>query len=110
MESSPPRSVITEETHEDSNRKVVTSEVELSNHATVLETLQIVTSTNSLLTQEVFSLSQEVKLNTAKNTTLSSDVSYLRGQIRQQERLMARQQSMLRSILNILQAQQRQKP
>jgi hypothetical protein len=108
MESSPPpRSVITEETHEDSNRKVVTSEVELSNHATVLETLQIVTSTNSLLTQEVSSLSQEVKLNIAKNTTLSSDVIYLRGQIRQQERLMARQQSMLRSILNILQAQQR---
>ena len=111
MESSPPpRSVITEETLEDSDRKVVTSEVELSNHATVLESLQTVTSTNSLLTQEVSSLSQEVKLNTAKNTTLSSDVSYLRGQIRQQERLLARQQSMLRSILNILQAQQRQKP
>ena len=96
MESSPPRSIITEETHEDSNRKVVTSEVELSNHAMVLETLQTVTSTNSLLTQEVSSLSQKVKLNTAKNTTLSSDVSYLRGQIRQQERLLARQQSMLR--------------
>ena len=58
MESSPPRSINTEETHEDSNRKVVTSEVELSNHATVLETLQTVTSTNSLLTQEVSSLSQ----------------------------------------------------
>jgi hypothetical protein len=43
MGSSPlPRSVITEETQEDSNRKVVTSEVELSNYATVLETLQIV--------------------------------------------------------------------
>jgi hypothetical protein len=39
--SPPPRSVITEETREDSNRKVVTSEVELSNYTTVLETLQI---------------------------------------------------------------------
>jgi hypothetical protein len=37
--SPPPRSVITEETREDSNRKVVTSEVELSNYATVLEIL-----------------------------------------------------------------------
>ena len=108
--SPPPRSVITEETREDSNRKVVTSEVELSNYATMLETLQIVTNTNSLLTEEVSSLSQGVKLNTAKNTTLSSGVSYLRGQIRQQERLLARQQSMLRSILNIFQAQQMQKP
>jgi hypothetical protein len=72
MESSPlPRSVITEETHENSNRKVVTSEVELSNYAMVLETLQIVTNTNSLLTEEVSSLSQGVKLNTAKNTTFS---------------------------------------
>ena len=108
--SPPPRSVITEETQEDSNRKVATSEVELSNYATVLETLQIVTNTNSLLTEEVSSLSQGVKLNTTKNTTLSSGVSYPRGQIRQQERLLARQQTMLRSILNIFQAQQRQKP
>jgi hypothetical protein len=100
--SPPPRSVITEETQEDSNRKVATSEV--------LETLQIVTNTNSLLTEDVSSLSQGVKLNTAKNTTLSSGVSYPRGQIRQQERLLARQQTMLRSILNIFQAQQRQKP
>jgi hypothetical protein len=69
--SPPPRSVITEETQEDSNRKVVTSEVELSNYAMVLETLQIVTNTNSLLTEEVSSLSQGVKLNTAKNTTFS---------------------------------------
>ena len=58
------------------------SEVELSNHATVLETLRTVTSTNTLLTQEVSSLAQEVKLNTVKTTTLSTDVSYLRGQIR----------------------------
>jgi hypothetical protein len=67
--SPPPRSVITEETQEDSNRKVATSVVELSNYATVLETLQIVTNTNSLFTEEVSSLSQGIKLNTAKHKT-----------------------------------------